>query len=89
MKDPNLKLKVHFHADCLIKYLKKEIKEENRGMSQTKDSITNVQYYEDLFVFVYTSDINIFQDSMNAWYDLLKPLLVHVDRKKRKMCYYH
>jgi len=81
---PNLKLKVYLHVHFLIEYMKRGIKNDDIVMSQTKGSITNVQYYEDLFAFVHTSDINIFQDSMNVWYDLLKPLLVHIDRKKIK-----
>ena len=50
-------------------------------MSQTKGSITNVQCYECLFAFVYASDTKIFQDSVNAWHDLLKHLLVHSDKR--------
>ena len=79
---PDVKLKTYFHIDYLIKFLLKKIATEKEDIQRSEDLITstnNVQYYKDLFIFEYTSDYNTFQESMNAWYLLLTPL-IHVDK---------
>lgn len=78
---PNVKLKVKLHADELVKGMQKQIMQEKKDVKMTKNSVPSgsMQYYEDLFAFVYTSNATTFDKSMDAWCLLMKPL-VNVDK---------
>ena len=77
----NLPLKIKFDKFGLIKFMQKAVKRDRKNFANYKQLAypSKIQYYEDLFAFEYTSNLTIFEQSMDAWTMLLKSF-VDVDR---------
>lgn len=78
---PDVKLKVHFDLRALINFIEKEKRRDKNRILKYGQLLSpgEVQYYEDLFAFVYTSNDKVFQKSVNAWASLLASM-THIDK---------